>query len=300
MIHMCVSQNQLSPAREAVRLHSAFRGTVAHSGGRTSNCATMKKQTRKIADLSGKRFGRLTVIRFAGKASYKSFLWTCKCDCGITKNVPSMCLNRTATPTRSCGCIKLERARTNAFKHGWYSHGRNTSEYNCWLAMKDRCGNPKSHAWDYYGGRGILVCEEWKNSFERFMLDMGQKPGPEYSIERKDNSGNYEPKNCIWATRSQQGNNKRNNRVIEIDGKKNTASNWCREFEIPPCNFFARISKGWSNEDALTKPIARKAEQATTPMPTRCCRHGCNDPLLEKNDSGLMVCPECGYSYGKP
>lgn len=272
MLNLCVSQNPISPVREAERLHSAFRGTVAHSDGRSFNCATMQKHARKFADLSGKRFGRLTVIRFAGKASYKSLLWTCKCDCGITKDVPSMCLNRTKTPTRSCGCIKLERARTNAIKHGWCYHIGSTSEYRCWQAIKARCGNPKSHAWDYYGGRGISVCEEWSNSFERFILDMGKKPGPEYSIERKDNSGNYEPENCIWATRSQQASNKRSNRIIAINGEKNTATHWCRKFGIQPHNFFARISNGWSVQDALTKPVARKSRTL-----------GRNDPPLDSN-----------------
>ena len=92
------------------------------------------------------------------------------------------------------------------------------SEYRIWSGMKGRCLNPKNSAYKYYGGRGIKVCQEWIESFECFMLDMGRRPSKKHSIERKDNNWNYTPENCVWATKAEQANNTRANCMIKFDG----------------------------------------------------------------------------------
>jgi hypothetical protein len=105
-------------------------------------------------------------------------------------------------------------------------------ERSIWRAMKARCHNPKTKKYRIYGSRGIKVCDEWRNSFETFYKDMGPRPGPEYSVERKDNNGNYEPGNCKWATPIEQGNNRSDNVLITINERTQTLTQWCEEFGI--------------------------------------------------------------------
>jgi hypothetical protein len=147
-------------------------------------------------ELAGQQFGRLTAIKFVSGAKYSS--WLCRCSCGVEVEVITAHLTNGCT--KSCGCLNRDVARKNSTKHG-LSY---TSEYDCWVNMKDRCLNSKHKAYKYYGGRGIKVCDRWLNSFENFILDMGKKPAPELSLERIENDGNYEPGNCRWATSKEQ------------------------------------------------------------------------------------------------
>ena len=113
-----------------------------------------------------------------------------------------------AEKSKSCGCesrAKIAAARTI---HGDNRRGHRTAEYRIWRHMKSRCLNPKVPCFKYYGGRGIRVCIRWLNSFPNFLADMGRRPSPDLSIERKNNDGNYTPKNCKWATRSEQNKNR--------------------------------------------------------------------------------------------
>jgi hypothetical protein len=125
--------------------------------------------------------------------------------------------------------------------------------------MIDRCTDSKRHDWHRYGGRGITVCQRWRNSYESFFADMGPRPSPQHSIDRIDNDGNYEPGNCRWATTLEQGSNKSNNRLLTFDGQTLTIAQWARKLGIPVGTLNLRISHyNWPVERALTQPVRRR------------------------------------------
>lgn len=141
-------------------------------------------------------------------------------------------------------------------KHG----GFQLSEYRIWQSMKDRCRNSNNVGYPNYGGRGIKVCDRWLDSehgFENFLEDMGPCPGPGYSIERKDNDGDYCPENCVWATRLEQANNRRTNVLLEYQGKLKTIAEWARLYRINSNTLWSRLARKWSVEKALTTPLIR-------------------------------------------
>lgn len=195
-------------------------------------------------DVTGKRFGKLMALRFdrqEGRLSY----WLCSCDCGnqVTVRTYSLLCGR----TRSCGCLGAEVARNRLTTHG---ESKKSKEYEIWRAMRRRCGNPNAKNYRNYGGRGISVCERW-DSYECFLADMGRCPEG-FSIERKNNDGNYEPSNCIWADPFTQTRNKRVNRIIEFQGVKLILKDWSKKIGISPQTIGHRLKAGWSIEKALT------------------------------------------------
>ena len=143
-------------------------------------------------------------------------------------------------------------------KHGKYLE----PEYKIFYSMKSRCYNPKCNYYNIYGGRGIQVCDRWldiENGFKNFYNDMGPRPGKEYSIDRINNGGDYVPENCRWATLEEQANNKRTNRILEFNDKKQTATQWVKETGIPFKTLTARLDvMGWSIEKSLTTPVIIK------------------------------------------
>lgn len=156
-------------------------------------------------DLTGRTFGRYTVLGYAEKRHRKLY-WHCRCSCGTEKLVHGDHLK--AGATKSCGCLNAENARAALTKHGGASSKGRHPLYGTWCGMIRRCELENLPAYKYYGGRGIKVCAEWRYDFARFLADMGEKPSSIHSIDRIDPDGNYEPSNCRWATPKQQSENR--------------------------------------------------------------------------------------------
>ncbi len=159
---------------------------------------------KKLEIKTGDKYNRLTIIgEVEQQGNNRRF--NCKCDCGNETVVFLGNLRRNNHTTTSCGCYNKEMTRKTHTTHGMI----NTSEYTSWEGMKQRCYNPNNPRYNDWGGRGIKVCDRWLNSFENFIEDMGMKPEKEYSIDRIDNNGNYEPGNCRWTDIFTQNNNQR-------------------------------------------------------------------------------------------
>jgi len=189
----------------------------------------------KKLELTGQRFSRLTVISFSDVTNQATY-WICKCDCGNITRVAGTHLK--TGHTTSCGCFYKETRK------GKLTHGqKNSTEYNSWNQMKGRCYNPNLKEYKHYGGRGITVCDRWINSFENFFADMGKKPTPKHTLDRYPNneSGNYEPSNCRWATWEQQNRNKRWNHWLEANGEKMIITDWQNKLKIDRHTILKRL-----------------------------------------------------------
>lgn len=156
----------------------------------------------------GKRFSRLTIVRYAGTGNSGHRMYLCKCDCGREKILRSNHLRRIDNPTRSCGCLATEANTIHG--HTTWANGKQkrTKTYRTWDGMIQRCTNNKCNRWVDYGAKGVAVCERWK-TFENFLADMGERPEG-MTIDRVNPYGNYELSNCRWADKRTQANNKRN------------------------------------------------------------------------------------------
>lgn len=197
--------------------------------------------------LIGKTYGRLTII----DGSEKDLKIKCSCDCGVVGLYKRH--NVLSGNTKSCGCLKLE-TRSN-FVHGEGAVRKRTPEYTTWLGIKDRCRNPNSASYCRYGALGIKVSEEWMDSYEAFLRDMGRRPSKDHSIERVDGNKGYERDNCVWATRKQQNRNRITNRSVTAFGKTMCLIEWAEASGISKSCLMQRINKlGWDFHRAISTP----------------------------------------------
>lgn len=187
------------------------------------------KNIKRVHDLTGEKFGRLTVIGMDDRNTRKTF-WICQCECGGIKSVRSDGLLSGAT--KSCGCMKKETDATNLVK-GHKHKLSGTRLYKIWQGIKKRCNSPNDPRYNRYGGRGIKICEEWAEDFAAFYewaMSNGYKD--DLTIDRKDNDGDYNPENCRWATNKEQCNNRSTNILIKIGNVTKDLTEWCNIFEV--------------------------------------------------------------------
>lgn len=199
-------------------------------------------------DISGQRFGRVIALERDYSLKGRTY-WRCICDCGNMFSTVSYTLR--VGECKSCGCSQKEGARERRTSHGMAG----TKVYTTWQRMQARCYNETNKAFKDYGGRGIKVCDRWLESFENFLEDMGY-PQPHESIDRRDNDGDYCPENCRWADNKTQARNKRNNHFIVLDGDSKTIAEWGEITGIDENTISERLKSGWSDRDALTKPVS--------------------------------------------
>ncbi len=223
----------------------------------TDQTGTIPATTQPIA--VGVRVGRLTIVaraadrivacrdRPSGRRIERR--WLCQCDCGTETNVrePALKFGR----TKSCGCLQ----RDFGHRHGYARGGRYTPEYDVWRQMNERCHNLEHSSYPSYGARGIVVCDAWRNSFDAFLADMGKRPSPRHTVERRDNNVQYSPDNCCWATRSEQSRNKRSNHLLTHDGKTLCLAAWAERIGIASHTIRRRLKLGWDVAKALTTPV---------------------------------------------
>ena len=206
----------------------------------------------KLKDLTGQRFGRLTVVTRAKNTKNGQCRWLCKCDCGKEKIVRTTHL--TSGKIKSCGCLLIDILKEKKSIHGM----TNTKLFYIWGGIKARCYNKNNKQYKYYGARGIIVCDEWKNDFVSFYnWAMANGYKEHLSIDRIDFNGNYEPTNCRWTTNKEQQRNKSNNRFITYKNETKILTDWCNELNISIATMSARLKK-LSIEKAFTTPIRGK------------------------------------------
>lgn len=219
--------------------------------GRIASCGCVTT----LKDMTGKRFGRLTVLKLAEIRT--EAMWLCRCDCGELTTVAGSELRKGGT--KSCGCGRKSQGG-----------GYKTTEYTSWKEMKRRCYNPKYREYYLYGGRGIVICERWRTSFVNFLADMGPKPFPEATIDRVDYNGNYEKSNCRWATKLEQGQNTRKVRLITYNGETLCLREWARRVGITKHTLSVRLERGWPLEKALTTGSTSTSNMLTHDGETLC------------------------------
>lgn len=157
--------------------------------------------------MTGQRVGRWLVLERGESDRHGKARWMCRCDCGRSALVAASSLR--SGQSRSCGCLRREVVSAARTTHGHTRGGRETAEFRAWRSMLERCYSPRYKQYRDYGGRGITVCARWRASFQAFLDDMGLKPSPGLSLDRRNNDGPYSPDNCRWATATEQRANRR-------------------------------------------------------------------------------------------
>lgn len=204
----------------------------------------------RFIDITGNTYGRLKVLKRSENRG-KTPMWLCKCECGNETIVDGFCLRHGIT--KSCGCLQKEVASNLNKTH---HQAKRTKLYNTWCNMKQRCLNPNNPGYKDYGGRGIDICEIWKNDYMEFYnwaISNGYKDG--LYLDRIDNDKGYSPNNCRWVTNKENCNNMRKNHLVTYNGKTLTVSQWADELNINYSSLCTRLSNGWSMEKIIKTPV---------------------------------------------
>lgn len=245
-------------------------------------------------DLSGRTFGLLTVISRSGTYVYpsgnRSVLWRCRCQCGVEVDASAKSL----VGARRKYCDRSRHLDAWRPSDPVLSLHRASLTFVSWQCMMGRCKYPSTVNWMAYGGRGIAVCDRWQD-FGAFLADMGERPSADYSIERRDVNGNYEPGNCYWATRIEQGANLRRTVWVEWRGERRKLQGLCRELVADGYIVRGRLKAGWDIEDAVSTPVHVKAP-VPPPKPRRADRRDVERLLL--GGSSVKAALELGFKPG--
>lgn len=206
------------------------------------------KRSIKIIDLSSQKFGRLTVVGFHGVVNRRA-KWNCVCECGTETVVDSG--NLRSGHTNSCGCLVKDALSLSKVTHGYARKGNVHPIWNVWYAMKQRCYFPKNCSYQFYGQRGITVCEEWMDSgvFIEWALNNGWQEGMQ--IDRIDVDGNYCPENCRFVTPTENSRNRTNNSMVFYKDKWITIAELSELSGIDRCKLAYRLKHGWTIDEAL-------------------------------------------------
>lgn len=215
---------------------------------RCSNAA--KRAMQPPVDLVGQRFGRWVVTGYVGRPYDRRHIWSCACDCGSLGEVEDSSLK--FGKSRSCGCARREASASIGVRSSTHGMSKTAPEYYVWASIKQRCLNPNVRNWHDYGGRGIRICDRWRDSFEAFYEDMGPRPSDRHSIDRIDNDGNYEAGNCRWADISTQSRNRRSNIMVKVNGEHLTLAEAARISAVKYSTVRARLARGCELSEALT------------------------------------------------
>jgi hypothetical protein len=208
----------------------------------------------KIKYIYGEKFNRLTVIDIAGRRNSR-VIWKSVCDCGNEVLCSSYDLR--SGNTTSCGCAQIDAVRKMATTHGGAANHK--SEYSSWCSIKTRCYNEKSSSYNDYGGRGIVMSDDWAGDFSKFYADMGDRPSKSHSIDRIDVNGIYCKENCRWATAKEQANNKRNTIMLKLGAERRTLSDISKEYAVLPKTLINKIKRGTPIENAIIPQQYKRA-----------------------------------------
>ena len=211
-------------------------------------------------DITGQRFDRLVVLHYTEtKTKANKRMVLCRCDCGTEKEM--IAANLSSGMSKSCGCLTGESARKRFTKHGYRSHPM----YHRWAAMIQRCYDPNSAEFKNYGGRGIKVCDRWRESFWNYAEDLGLPPFQNASIDRVVNDGDYCADNCRWVSKKDQTLNRRPTKMIEFRGETLCITDWEKKLGFGGKSLWRRLNAGMSVEDAFTMPKIPKGQYIRKP-----------------------------------
>lgn len=201
-----------------------------------------------VKDITGKKFGRLTVLGISHKGERRKYFWKCRCDCG--NEIIAEGSNLKSGNTKSCGCLNTERRISRQKKHGMFG----TRIYGIWNGMHMRCEDKNIPLYERYGAKGISVCKEWKKfeNFYNWSIENGYRD--DLTIDRIDYNGNYEPSNCRWVDNITQANNTSRNLYIEYNGETHTLAEWSRILDFPYDLVKHRLYNGWDFYTAINTP----------------------------------------------